>query len=167
MKMKIMKNKNYLQQKFSQKALVPRGTANLMSRVSKSYVPFKFKFPMVMHFVLIFHKRCRSKTNFYVFSYNKTKLKFCASFRIFLAVFKEKFKKICYLYYVRLTGVNPEMPLQFATLYEPLATELAFIRPVAGVCAHVVRQFTGTIKSLPTLRTFMVPLSRVDPHVFL
>ena len=44
-------------------------------RVSKSYVPFTCKFPMVMHFVLILHKRCRSKTNFYVFSYDKTSLK--------------------------------------------------------------------------------------------
>ena len=34
-------------------------------------------------------------------SYDKTSLKFCASFRIFLAVFIEKFHKICYLNYVR------------------------------------------------------------------
>ena len=51
------------------------------------------KFPMVMHFVLILHRRC----NFYVFSYDKTSLKFCASFRFFLAVFIN----ICYLNYVR------------------------------------------------------------------
>ena len=62
------------------------------SRVSKSYVPFTCKFTMVMHFVPILHRRSRSKTNFYFFSYDKTSLKFCASFRFFLAVFTEKFQ---------------------------------------------------------------------------
>ena len=97
MKMKLMKNKKYLQQKFSQKVLVPQTTTNFTSRVSKSYVPFTCKFPMVMHFVPILHRRCRSKPNFYVFSYDKTSLKFCASIRFFLAVFMEKFQKIRYL----------------------------------------------------------------------
>ena len=46
---------------------------------------------MVMHFVPIRLKRCKSKTNFYVFIYNFTSLKFYASFRIFLAVLMEKF----------------------------------------------------------------------------
>ena len=95
--MKLVKNKKYLQQKFSRKVLVPQTTADFMLRVSKSYVPFTCKFPMVMHFVLILHKRCRSKTNFYVFTYDKTSLKFCASYRLFLAIFMEKFQKICYL----------------------------------------------------------------------
>ena len=40
MKMKLTKNKKYLQQKFSQKLLVPQTTADFTSRVSKSYVPF-------------------------------------------------------------------------------------------------------------------------------
>ena len=40
MKMKPMKNKKYLHQKFSRKVLVPQNTADFMSRVSKSYVPF-------------------------------------------------------------------------------------------------------------------------------
>ena len=73
------------------------------SRVSKSYVPFTCKFTMVMHFVpnRILHRRCRSKTNFYYFNYDKTSLKFCASFRFFLAVFMAKLKKIPYLNYVR------------------------------------------------------------------
>ena len=44
-----------------------------------------------MHFVLILNKHTVSKTNFYVFSYDKTSLKFCESFRFFLAVFMEKF----------------------------------------------------------------------------
>ena len=101
MKMKLMKNKKYLQRKFSQKVLVLQTTADFTSRVSKSYVPLTCKFPMVMHFVPILHKHCRSKTNFYVFIYDKTSLKFCASFRIFLAVFMEKFQKIHYLNYVR------------------------------------------------------------------
>ena len=78
-----MKNKKYLQQKFSQKVHVPQTTADFTSRVRKSYVPFTCKFPMVMHFVHIPRRCCRSKTNFYVFSYDKTSLKFCASFRFF------------------------------------------------------------------------------------
>ena len=63
--------------------------------------PFTCKFPMVMYFVPILHKHCRSKTNFYVFSYDKTSLNFCASIRFFHAVFMEKFQKIHYLNYVR------------------------------------------------------------------
>ena len=59
MKMKLMKNKKYLQQKCS-----PQTTAVFTSRVSKSCVPFTCKFPIVLHFVLILHKRCRLKTNF-------------------------------------------------------------------------------------------------------
>ena len=101
MKLKLMKNKKYLQQIFLRKVLVLKATADFTSRVSKSYVHFTCKFPMVMHFVPILHKRCRSKTNFYVFSYGKTSLKFCVSFRFFLAVFMDKFQKICYLNYVR------------------------------------------------------------------
>ena len=66
MKMKLIKNKKYLQQKFSRKVLVPQTTAYLTSRVSKSYVPFTCKFPMVMHFVPILHRHCRSKTIFYI-----------------------------------------------------------------------------------------------------
>ena len=96
-----MKNKKYLQRKFSQKVLVSQTTADFTLRASKSYVPFTCKFPMEMHFVPILHKRCRSKTKFYVFIYDKTSLKFCASFRIFLAVFMDKFQKIHYLNYVR------------------------------------------------------------------
>ena len=101
MKTKLMKNTKYLQQKFSRKVFVTKTTADFTSRVSKSYVPFTCKFPMVMNFVPILHKRCRSKTNIYVFSYDKISLKFCVSFRFFLAVFMEKFPKIRYLSYVR------------------------------------------------------------------
>ena len=101
MKMKLMKNKTYWQQNFSRQALVPQTKAAFMSRVSKSYVPFTCKFPMVIHFVPLLHRRCRSKTNFYVFSYDKISLKFCASFRFSLAVFMKKFPKIRYLSYVR------------------------------------------------------------------
>ena len=72
MKMKLMNNKKYLQKKFSLKVHVPQTAVDFTSRVSKSYVPFTCKFPMVMHFVPILHRCCRSKTNFYVFSYDKT-----------------------------------------------------------------------------------------------
>ena len=93
MKMKLMKSKKYLQQKFSQKVLVPQTTVNFTSSVSKSYVPFTCKFPMVMHFVPILHSCFSSKTNFYVFSYdNKFKI-LCKSFRFFLVAFMEKLKK--------------------------------------------------------------------------
>ena len=53
MKMKLMKNKKYLQQKFSRSVLVPVTTAEFTLRVSKSDVPFTCKFPVVMHFVPI------------------------------------------------------------------------------------------------------------------
>ena len=92
MKMKSMKNKKYLQQKFPRKVLVPKTAADFTSRVSKSYVPFTCKFPIVKHFVPILHRRCRSKTNFYVFSCDKTSLKVSASFRFVLAVFMQKFQ---------------------------------------------------------------------------
>ena len=103
MKIKLIKNKIYLQQKFSRKVhvLVPQTTADFTLRVSKSYIPFTCKFPMVMHFVPILHRHCGSKTNYYVFSYHKTSLKFCASLRFSHAVFMEKFPKIRYLNYVR------------------------------------------------------------------
>ena len=100
-KMKLMTNKKYLQQKFSRQVPIPQTTAAFTSRVSKSYVPFTCKFPMVMHFMLILDRCCRSKTNFYVLSYNKISLKFWVSFRFFLAVFMEKFPKICYLSYAK------------------------------------------------------------------
>ena len=87
--------------KCSRKVLVLQTTADLTYRVSKSYVPFTCKFPMVMYLVLILHNRCRPKTNCYVFSYDKTCLKLCANFRFFLTVFMEKFQKIRYLNYVR------------------------------------------------------------------
>ena len=94
MKMKLMENKkNICSKNFHERYLYPKTKADFTSRVSKSYVPFTCKFPMVMHFVPIHHKRSRSKTNFYVFSYDKTSLKFCVSFRFFLAVSKEKFQK--------------------------------------------------------------------------
>ena len=67
------------------------GNCKLTFRVSKSYVPFTCKFPMVMHFLLILNKHTGSKTNLYVFGYDKTCLKFCESFRFVLAVFTEKF----------------------------------------------------------------------------
>ena len=82
-----------MQQKFPRKVLVPKTTADFTSRVSKSYVPFTCKFPIVKHFVPILHRRCRSKTNFYVFSYDKTSLNISASFRFVLAVFMQKFQK--------------------------------------------------------------------------
>ena len=113
MNMKVMKNRKYLQQKFSRNVLVPQTTADFTSRVSKSYVPFTCKFPMVIHFMPILNKRCRPKTNFYVFSYDKTSLKFCASFRFFLAVFMEKFQTIRYLNYVR-RGIGQIYPAELA-----------------------------------------------------
>ena len=77
-----------------------RGSARVMSLLRVNSL-------MEMHYVPILHKRCRSKTIFYVFIYDKTSLKFCASFRIFLAVFVEKIQKIRYLSYVR-RGIKGE-----------------------------------------------------------
>ena len=71
MKIKLMKNNKYLQQKCSCKVLVQKPTTDFTSRVGKSYVPFTCKFPMIMYFVLDLHKCCGSKTNSF---YSKTKL---------------------------------------------------------------------------------------------
>ena len=129
--MKLMKNKKYLQQKFSRKVLVPQTTADFTLSVSKSYVPFACKFPMIMYFVPILHRRCRSKTNFYVFSYDKISLKFCASFRFFLAVFMEKFQKICYLSYVRRGIIIMEQyVIMFLLLYNIKYCKPYFVRGV-------------------------------------
>ena len=117
MKMKLMKNKKYLQQENSRKVLVPKTTADFTSRASKSYVPFTCKFPMVMYFVRILHKHCRSKSNFYVFSYDKTIFKFCASLRFFLAAFMEKFQKLRYLNHVR-KGIASQHT-QFTSISSP------------------------------------------------
>ena len=70
MKMMPTKNKKYLQQIFSLKVFVSKTATDFTFRVSKSYVPSTYKFPMVMHFVLIYHKRRRLKTNFSVISYD-------------------------------------------------------------------------------------------------
>ena len=101
MKMKLMKNKKIFAVKVFTKGTCTPNYSRFYVEVSKSYVPFTCKFPMVMHFVPILHRRCRSKTNFHVLSYDKIILKFCASLRFFLAVFMEKLKKIRYLSYVR------------------------------------------------------------------
>ena len=60
-----MKKKIYLQQKFSRKVLVPETTSDFSLRFNKSYVPFTFKFPMVMHFALVLHMCFGTKNNFY------------------------------------------------------------------------------------------------------
>ena len=46
-------------EKNSCKVLEPETSTNFKLRASKRYVPFSRKFPMAMHFVLLFHKRCR------------------------------------------------------------------------------------------------------------
>ena len=60
-----------MQQKFSEKVLVPETTAKFTLKVSKSYALLHVKFPMVMHFCADLHSRRRSKSNIYVFSYDK------------------------------------------------------------------------------------------------
>ena len=67
MKMELIKNKNYLQQKFSRKVLVPQTIADLTSRASKSYVPFTCKFPMVKYFVLILHTHTAGQKLIFMF----------------------------------------------------------------------------------------------------
>ena len=104
MKMKLLKIKKYLQQKFSRKVLVPQTTADFTSRVNKSYVPFTCKFPMIMHFVSILHSAAGQKPIF-IFLVTTKLVQNCASFRFFLAVFMEKFQKIRYLNYVRKTVI--------------------------------------------------------------
>ena len=62
-----------------------------MVYASKSYVPFKSKFPMVMHFELVPNNCCRSKNNFDVSNYDETSLKFSKIFSFLLQVFTEHF----------------------------------------------------------------------------
>ena len=92
MKMKLIKNKKYLQQKISQKVLVPKTSAGFTSKVSKSHVPFACRFAMVMH---ILHKRCRSKTNFHDCIYDKISEKCSASFRIHGEIPKNPLSELC------------------------------------------------------------------------
>ena len=145
--MKQIKNKKYLQQKFSRKVLVLPTTADFTSRVGKSYVPFTCKFLMVMYFVPILHKRCRSKTNFYVFSYDKTSLKFCALFRFFLVVFTEKFQKIRYLSYVRRGIVTVLVVCYSKEVYRNSCVHF-FVLSTSNVCRlwkdeHIKLKFSG------------------------
>ena len=111
--------------------------------VSKSYVPFTCKSPIVIHFVPIFHRRCRSNPNFYVFSYDKTCLKFCASIRFFLAVFMEKFPKKSviwtmwkYFYRYGIEGLALYVCWDNLTLPEALGNEIIFIflKTTQGCC---------------------------------
>ena len=132
MKIKLMQNKKYSQQNISRMVLVPQITTDFTSRVSKSYVPFTCKFPMVIHFVPILPRCCRSKTNCYCFSYDKTSLKFCVSFRFFLAVFKEKIKKIRYLNYVR-RGI---VVARNTTL-----EEVSYIKQMSILCLRILFTF--------------------------
>ena len=69
MKMKLMKNKkngNF----FLMKGICTRNYKGFYVAVNKSNVPFTCKFPMVMHFLLILHKCCRSENTFYVSNYD-------------------------------------------------------------------------------------------------
>ena len=60
MKMKLMKNIKKWQFFILMKGICTRNYKGFCVAVNKSYVPFTRKFPMVMHFVLILHKCCRS-----------------------------------------------------------------------------------------------------------
>ena len=101
MKLIVIKNKKYLQQKFSQKVLVPRTTAGFYVEGQQELRPFYMLILYGNAFCADSSQALQVKTNFYVFSYDKTSLKFCTSFRFFLSVFLEKIQKICYLNYVR------------------------------------------------------------------
>ena len=55
MEMKLMNSKkNYLQNKCSIKVLVRETTTDFSLRLSKTYITFTCKFPMIMHKVLVF-----------------------------------------------------------------------------------------------------------------
>ena len=83
--MKLTKNKKYLQQKFSRNVLVPETAADFTPRVSKSYVPFICKFPMVMH--LIFgadsSQVMQVKNQFLCFQLRQSLFKILCMFQIF------------------------------------------------------------------------------------
>ena len=176
--MKLIKNKKYLQQKFLRKVLVSQTTANFTSRDSKSYVPFTCKFPMVVHFVLIRHMCCRSKTNCYVFSYDKTNLKFCSSFRFFLAIFMEKIQKnplseLCEkenrTRYIHASRRNEEAMNSNAFITSPLWLIVGFIRRILdlflNVCPFDYTAFVACLDSVnrfnhTSLRSVFTPTDR-------
>ena len=79
---------------FLMKGICTRNYKGFCVAVNKSYVPFTCKFPMVMHFVLILHKCCRSENNFYVSNYDLTSSKYCKSSSLEFSIFTEKFTKI-------------------------------------------------------------------------
>ena len=65
--------------------LFTKGTC--MRNYDKLYVegdqevqPFYIKFAVVIHFLLLFRKCCRSENNIYVSRYDKTSLKLCKHF---------------------------------------------------------------------------------------
>ena len=67
MKKKLIKNKKYLQQKFSRKVLVPQTTADSMLSVGKSYVPFTCLFPYGNAFCADSSKALQVKNHFLCF----------------------------------------------------------------------------------------------------
>ena len=101
MKMKTIKIKKCLQQNFSRK--VRRATTDFLLRDSKSYIPFKCKFAMFMHFVLVLHKCCKSKNNSYVTTklvYNSLKVLNFSSRHIWINSQKWDFFNYRYILYV-------------------------------------------------------------------
>ena len=50
MNVKLMMNKKYFKKTFPRKVLVPQTTADFTSKISKSYVFFTCKIPMVIAF---------------------------------------------------------------------------------------------------------------------
>ena len=74
MKMKLVKNRKYLQQTFLLKVFVHGTATDFTFRVSKIRVPFTCQFSMTMYFVLILHKCCIPKTKFSVFITTKLAL---------------------------------------------------------------------------------------------
>ena len=66
----LLPSRNMAERSLNRRQSSKQPTNQPTSRVSKSYVSFKCIFPLVMHFVPILHRRCRSKTNFHFFSYD-------------------------------------------------------------------------------------------------
>ena len=152
MKMKLMKNKKI----FAAKVFTIQGTCT--PNYSRFYVedqqelrPFYMKIPFGNAFCADSSQVMQVKNQFLCFSYDKTRLKFCASFKFFLAVFMEKLKKnpLCELcekrnrdeYQVKFKKVILYCMMMFDT---NIKTTWIFVRST-GNCIHFYR-YPGSLR---------------------
>ena len=104
MKIKLMKKKIFAVTFFTKGTCSPNYRRFYVGG-QQELCPFYMWIPYGNAFCADSLQALQVKNIFYVFNYDKISLKFCVRFRFFLAIFMEKFQKICYLSYVR-RGIN-------------------------------------------------------------